>query len=95
MRESIRHALAGLTDNLHDYTSTITHKFITYAGATSAGYNLRGYLPDPIGRAIDAVATFPWMDFLSFIALVLLIVERSFIVWARYREHKRSKESQE
>lgn len=92
MKESIKHALAGVTDNLHEYTSTLTHKFITYAGATSAGYNLRGYMPESVGHAIDKIAQFPWMDFLSFVALVLLIIERSFIVWARWREHKRAKD---
>ena len=93
MRESIKHALAGLTDNLHDYTSTLTHKLITYAGTASAGYNLRGYLPEPMRDAVDVVASFPWMDFLSAVAIILLIIERSFIVWARWREYKRSKEN--
>lgn len=90
MKESMRELLDHMISNVHDYTSTLTHKAITAAGGTSAVYNLRDYLPDPINSAITHVAAFPWMDLLSFIALLLLVVERSFIVWARIREHKRS-----
>jgi hypothetical protein len=90
MKESMKSLLNHMIDNVHDYTSTITHKMITAAGGTSAVYNLRDYLPEPVNHTINFVLAFPWMDFLSAIALILLIVERSFIVWARWREHKRA-----
>jgi hypothetical protein len=89
MKESMIKLLDHMINNVHDYTSTLTHKAITAAGGTSAVYNLRSYLPDFANDAINHVANFPWMDLLSFVALLLLVVERSFIVWARWREHKR------
>ena len=94
MKESIRSLISHMIDNVHDYTSTLTHKAITAAGGTSAVYNLRDYLPEPIDNAINHIAAFPWMDLLSFMALLLLVIERSFIVWARYREHKRTERTQ-
>jgi len=90
MKESMKGLLDHMITNVHDYTGTLTHKAITAAGGTSAVYNLRDYLPDPINNAITHIGAFPWMDLLSFIALLLLVVERSFIVWARIREHRRS-----
>lgn len=90
MKESMKELLEHMISNVQAYTSTLTHKAITAAGGTSAVYNLRDYLPDPVNNAINHVAAFPWMDLLSFVALVLLVVERSFIVWARIREHRRS-----
>jgi len=90
MKENVKSIVDHMMINVHDYTSTLTHKAITAAGGTSAVYNLRDYLPDFANDAINHVANFPWMDLLSFVALLLLVVERSFIVWARWREHKRS-----
>jgi tRNA A37 threonylcarbamoyltransferase TsaD len=90
MKESMNQLIDHMISNVHDYTSTLTHKAITAAGGTSAVYNLRDYLPDPVNHVINHIAAFPWMDLLSFVALLLLVIERTFIVWARYREHKRS-----
>ena len=89
MKESMKGLLEHMISNVHDYTGTLTHKAITAAGGTSAVYNLRDYFPRPVNDAIDSIASFPWIDTLSFIALLLLVIERSFIVWARIREHRR------
>ena len=90
MKESMKSLLAHMINNVHEYTGTLTHKAITAAGGTSAVYNLRDYFPKPVNNAIDSIASFPWVDTLSFVALLLLVIERSFIVWARIREHRRS-----
>lgn len=89
MKHEIKSAINHLLEHMPDYTSTATHKIITAAGGTSAVYNIRDWLPDWMESTIDSVASFPWMNTLSAVALILLIIERTFIAWAWYRRWKR------
>ena len=85
--------LKQLTENMiHDlpnYLGSLQHKLVTAAGGTSAIYNIRDYLPDPVHDTFMLIQAFPWMDTVSFLALFLLFVERCFIVYAWYRRTKR------
>ena len=85
--------LKQLTENMiHDlpnYLGSLQHKLVTAAGGTSAIYNVRDYLPDPVHDAFTLIQAFPWMDTISFLALLLLFVERCFIVYAWYRRTRR------
>lgn len=89
MKNELKQLANHLLESVPEYTSTAMHKFITVAGGSSAVYNIRDWLPKPVSGAIDTFAAFPWMNFLSMIALILLVVERSFILWAWYRRYKR------
>lgn len=85
--------LKQLTENMiHDlpnYLGSLQHKVVTAAGGTSAVYNLRDYLPEPVHDTLLIIQEFPWMDTISFLALLLLFIERCFIVYAWYRRTKR------
>ncbi len=89
MTSNLKNLLHHLLESVPDYTTTATHKIITATGGASAVYNVRGWLPDWFSDAIDGVISFPWMGFLSAIALILLVIERAFIVWAWNRRRKR------
>lgn len=89
MTNNLRNLVNHLLESVPEYTSTATHKMITAAGGTSAVYNARGWLPDWASDAIDSVASFPWMSTLSAVALIMLVIERAFILWAWYRRYKR------
>ena len=78
-----------MAHDLPAYLGSIQHKVVTAAGGTSAVYNIRNYLPEPFHNTIQAIAEFPWMDAISFLALFLLFVERCFIVYAWYKRTKR------
>jgi len=89
MTSNLKQIVNHLLESVPDYTTTATHKIITATGGASAVYNVRGWLPDWASDTIDSVASFPWMNFLSAIALFLLVIERMFILWAWYRRYKR------
>lgn len=89
MTSNLRNLVNHILESVPDYTSTATHKLITAAGGTSAVYNLRDWLPSWAHESINTVAAFPWMNFLSTIALIMLVIERAFILWAWYRRYKR------
>ena len=96
MRESVKHLVQTVTADTGAYMQTIQHKVLTYAGGTSALYQLRdtlhanlpSWLVDPIYFIFDILASIPWMDFLSAIAVLLLIVERFFIAIGKYMDWK-------
>jgi hypothetical protein len=90
MTSNLKQIVNHLLESVPEYTTTATHKIITATGGASAVYNVRDWLPEWASSSIDSLASFPWMSTLSAIALILLIVERCFIVWAWYRRIKRN-----
>ena len=76
-----------LANAITEYSQTLTSKFIAVAGGTSAiSHTPAG---DWIRNAVEWWQGWPWMETLSYVAIMLLIIERAFIVWAWYRKHKR------
>lgn len=87
------------------YVQTLQHKLITYIGGTSAVYQLRNdiadwtpdflvsAIPDVVSEfffaSVDAIANFEFIEFLSGLAVLLLVVERFFIALGKYRSWKR------
>lgn len=76
-----------LTNAITDYSHTITSKALAVVGGTSAvsHTSVGGWFKD----SLDWLLAFPWMTTLSYIAIILLIIERSFIVWAWINRRKR------
>lgn len=97
MKESLKHLIQTVTVDTGAYMQTLQHKVITYAGGTSAIYQLRDtfsqWLPDPAVNLItdifSFIAAFPMMNFLSGLAVFLLVVERFFIAVGKYRAWRR------
>ena len=96
MKESVKHLIETITADTGAYMQTFQHKFITYAGSTSAIYQLRerlenwlpDWLTDPISSAFVFLSNFPMMDFLSGTAVLLLVIERGFIIHGKITEHR-------
>lgn len=86
---NVKQLIDQMIHDLPTYLSSAQHKIVTAAGGTSAVYNIRDYLPEPLHETIQAIADFPWMDTISFLALLLLFIERCFIVYAWYKRTKR------
>lgn len=106
MKESVKHLIATITTDTGAYMQTIQHKFLTYAGGTSAIYQLRdtlhdwlpSWIVDPIYFIFSLIAEIPWMDMLSGIAVFLLVIERFFIAIGKYmdwQERRREKKKAE
>lgn len=76
-----------LTNAITDYSHTLTSKALAVVGGTSAvsHTSFGGWLTD----AFDWFLSFPWMTTLSYVAIILLIIERGFIVWAWNNKRKR------
>ena len=78
-----------LASAILDYSHTMTSKAVTVVGGVSAVSHT------PAGSWIaDAIAWFhawPWMTTLSYVAIILLVIERSFIVAARISEYRRTR----
>ena len=76
-----------LASAILDYSHTMMSKAVTLVGGISA------VSQTPAGGWLaDAIAWFhawPWMTTLSYVAIILLIVERGFIVWAWNRKRQR------
>ena len=76
-----------LANAITEYSHTLTSKAIAVVGGTSAVSHT------PAGtwfsETFEWLVNWPWMSTLSSIAVMLLIVERAFIVWAWYNKHKR------
>ena len=72
-----------------DHSQTIASKVNLVVGGTAAvsQTSIGSWLAD----TVDWFMTWPWMTTLSYVAIVLLIIERSFICWAHYRKYKRDK----
>jgi hypothetical protein len=76
-----------LANAITEYSHTLTSKIVgTTGGFAALSQTGIGGL---VGDAIDWFSTWPWMSTLSYVAIILLIIERSFIVWAYYKKHKR------
>lgn len=75
-----------LATAISEYSHTMLSKVVGTAGAAGAGAQLSSGWLDAVH---DALYNFPWLNTLSAIAVILLIIERGFIVWAAYRKHKR------
>lgn len=86
---NLKHLIDQMIHDLPAYLGSVQHKIVTAAGGTSAVYNIRDYLPEPVSDVIQAAVDFPWMDTVSFLALFLLFIERCFIVYAWYKRTKR------
>lgn len=107
MKESLRHLIETVTSDTGAYVQTLQHKVITYVGGTSAIYQMRdtlsNWLPDwivnPVSDAFSFIAQFPFMDILSALAVILLIIERLFIIndwisrWMIRRAEKKAEKS--
>ena len=76
-----------LATAITEYSQTLTSKFIAVAGGASAVSNtaVGGWLSE----LFQWWQGWAWMETLSTVAILLLIVERSFIVWAWIRKHRR------
>ena len=76
-----------LANTILEYSHTMTSKAVTVVGGTSA------VSQTPAGAwlagAMDWFMTWPWMTTLSYVAIVLLIVERGFIIWAWNNKRRR------
>lgn len=76
-----------LANAITEYSHTLTSKLVAIVGGTSAVSHT------PAGswfsNAFNWLVDWPWMSTLSSVAVILLIIERSFIVWAHYKKHKR------
>jgi hypothetical protein len=87
------------------YMQTLQHKLITYIGGTSAVYQLRDQIvdwtPDFISNNIPdwlsdlfflivhLISNFEFIEFLSGLAVLLLVIERIFINLIKYRAWRR------
>ena len=76
-----------LANAITDYSHTLTSKALAVVGGTSAVSHTS--FGGRIKEAFDWIIEFPWMTTLSYIAIILLIIELSFIVWSWYNKRKR------
>lgn len=76
-----------LVSAITDYSHTLTSKLIAVAGGTSAisHTGIGSCLKDAFGWFSE----WPWMETLSYIAIIMLIIERGFILWAWNNRRKR------
>lgn len=77
-----------------DYSHTIVSKFTLLVGGSAAVSKTQfgTWLADLINQVMNAVIIFsgwPWMEMVTNAAIVLLFIERGFIVWAWNRKRKR------
>lgn len=70
-----------------EYSHTMTSKAVTVIGGASAvsQTSFGGW----VANAVDWFHSWPWMTTLSYVAIILLIIERGFIVWAWNRKRRR------
>lgn len=73
-----------LISAISEHSHTFSSKLLAVVGGTSAVSHT------PAGAWIsDAVVWFkgwPWMETLSYVAIILLIIERSFICWVWFEK---------
>jgi len=76
-----------LANAITDYSHTLTSKALAVIGGTSAisHTSIGGWFAD----AFNWLQSWPWMETLSYVAIMLLLIERGFICWAWYRRYKR------
>lgn len=74
-------------NHIYEYSHSVLSKGLAVVGGTSAATHAA---PDSwFISATNWLTAWPWMAILSYVAIVLLIIERGFIVWAWLRKHKR------
>ena len=88
MPQRIQGLLNSAANGIYEYSHTLTSKLLAVVGGASAVTHTS--IGESIGL-LDWVVSFPWLNLLSYIAVILLIIERSFIVWSHYRKYKREK----
>ena len=76
-----------LANAITEYSHTLTSKLLAVVGGTSAVSHTS--IGDGLADMFDWFVSWPWMETLSYIAIVLLIIERAFIVWAWNNKRKR------
>jgi hypothetical protein len=76
-----------LVNAITDYSHTLTSKILAVAGGTSAVSHTR--IGDWFRDVFGWFAAWPWMETLSYIAIIMLIIERGFILWAWNNRRKR------
>lgn len=76
-----------LASAISEYSQTLTSKLLMVTGGTSA-YSQTSY-GEWLKNLISDFVTWPWMETLSYVAIIMLIIERGFILWSWYNRHKR------
>lgn len=71
---------------ISDYSHTMLSKSVGAAGAAAASVQLSSSWFDNVYQFLY---DFPWINSLSAIAVILLVIERAFIVWAWNNRRKR------
>jgi hypothetical protein len=90
----VKHNLNELTEWLLSIQTTISHKVWTLVTGTGAAYTAGSAAANAEGsgffeRMLDFFINISVMEFLSMIALIMLIIERGFILWAWNKRRKR------
>ena len=90
----MRHNLTELTNWLLSIQSTISHKLWTIATGGTAAYTAGSAAVHSEGSGVIEKVTYFFtnmtlMEFLSIIAILMLIAERAFILWAWNKRRKR------
>ena len=90
-----------LANAITEYSHTLTSKIVAVVGGTSAvshttfgewvtgAFDWLASFGGGLTDAFDWFLSFPWMTTLSYVAIILLIIERGFIVWAWNNRRKR------
>lgn len=86
MPQRLSSFLNSAANGIIEYSHTAVSKAVVWFGAASATTQLSTNWVDATYRFF---AEFPWLNTLSAVSLVLLIVERSFVIWANWRKNKR------
>lgn len=76
-----------LANAITDYSHTLTSKALAVVGGTSAVSNTR--VGDWLSDKFHWFIHWPWMETLSTVAVLMLIIERGFILWAWNNKRKR------
>ena len=76
-----------LANIITDYSHTIISKVVGTTGGFAA--LMQTSIGTKINEAVDWFTSWPWMETLSYVAILLLIIERAFIVWAWNNKRRR------
>lgn len=76
-----------LANAITDYSHTLTSKALAVVGGTSAVSHTKA--GDWLANTFDWFINWPWLETLSTIAVIMLIIERGFILWAWRNKYKR------
>lgn len=76
-----------LANAITDYSHTLTSKALAVVGGTSAVSHTKA--GDWFADTFNWFINWPWLETLSSVAVIMLIIERGFILWAWYNRYKR------